>query len=195
MTPSFGKHINLTPSAGETPGLSRQDDTYPRQLSGLPHAGFDCARRLATCECRDVHLPVQLVHATVLVVNSAPAPFSWRAFLRSLLELNDGPWRWRVGIEAGVAVAIPLLLFTLAGHQAVGLMASLGTFTVIYFAATERRSRLWEPSHRCSLWQRHSPGESCPDAATFRQPLPGHTDGSASMLSAAGSRYVSSLPS
>lgn len=75
-------------------------------------------------------------------MNSSPAPFSWRAFVRSLFELNDGPWRWRVGLEAGVAVAIPLLLFTLAGLQDIGLMASLGTFTVIYFAATERRSRV-----------------------------------------------------
>lgn len=74
---------------------------------------------------------------------AAPQPsFSWRAFLRSLLELNDGPWRWRVGLEAAVAIGVPLLIFTLAGHQATGLMASLGTFTVIYFAARPRRERL-----------------------------------------------------
>lgn len=57
-----------------------------------------------------------------------------RHALRSLVALNDGPWRWKQGIQAGLAAGIPLTLFTLTGHQADGLIAMLGAFTALYTA-------------------------------------------------------------
>lgn len=51
---------------------------------------------------------------------------------RGLLTVNEGPWRWRAGIEAGLATGLPLALLTLAGHQTLGLIASLGSFTALY---------------------------------------------------------------
>lgn len=59
---------------------------------------------------------------------------AWRSTLRSLFRLNDGPWRWSVGIQAGLASGIPLATFTIAGQQSGGLIATLGTFTALYCA-------------------------------------------------------------
>ena len=39
-----------------------------------------------------------------------------------------------MGIQAGLANGIPLLLFTLADRQEDGLVAILGAFTALYFA-------------------------------------------------------------
>lgn len=62
-----------------------------------------------------------------------PGGFDWRNALRSLLTVNEGPWRWRAGLEAGLATGIPLILLTLAGYQSLGLIASLGSFAALYY--------------------------------------------------------------
>ncbi len=66
----------------------------------------------------------------------------WRRELRSLFSLREGPWRWSVGTQVGLALGIPLAIFTLAGHQSQGLIASLGAFTAIYKASLRRIDRL-----------------------------------------------------
>jgi hypothetical protein len=65
-----------------------------------------------------------------------------RSTLRSLLALNDGPWRWAVGRDAGLAMGLPLVAFTLAGQQQLGMIASLGAFTALYAAPLRRIDRL-----------------------------------------------------
>lgn len=50
----------------------------------------------------------------------------------SVVGLNDSPWRWFVGVQAGLAMGLPLIVFTVAGHQSLGLIASLGAFTALY---------------------------------------------------------------
>lgn len=59
-----------------------------------------------------------------------------------IIGLNEGPWRWSVGVQAGIAMGLPLAIFTLIGLQSVGLMASLGAFTALYCAQLSRRDRL-----------------------------------------------------
>lgn len=66
----------------------------------------------------------------------------WRHGLRSLVRLNDGPWRWSVGLQVGLATGILLGAFTLAGHQQEGLTAILGAFAVLYFAGLRLVDRL-----------------------------------------------------
>jgi len=65
-----------------------------------------------------------------------------RRALQSLFLLNDGPWRWSVGIQAALAMGVPLALFTIAGRQSYGLIASLGGFLALYFASLRRIDRL-----------------------------------------------------
>lgn len=65
-----------------------------------------------------------------------------RHAVRSLLKLNPSPWRWSVGIEAGVAVLLPMGLFTLLGNQTFGLIAALGGFTALYCAKLQRNDRV-----------------------------------------------------
>ena len=65
-----------------------------------------------------------------------------RHAVRSLLELNPSPWRWSVGIEAGVAMLLPMGLFTLLGNQTFGLIAALGGFTALYCAKLQRNDRI-----------------------------------------------------
>jgi len=65
-----------------------------------------------------------------------------RAALKSLFTVNEGPWRWRVGLEAALATALPLTVLTAIGLGQVGLMASLGSFTALYAAALKRSERL-----------------------------------------------------
>ena len=50
----------------------------------------------------------------------------------SLLGFNDGEWRWSAGVQGGLAGALPLAAFTLTEHQSLGLIASLGAFTVLH---------------------------------------------------------------
>ena len=40
----------------------------------------------------------------------------WMHAARSLVSLNDVPWRWSAGVQAGLAMGAPLAAFTLAGH-------------------------------------------------------------------------------
>jgi len=58
------------------------------------------------------------------------------------LKLNPSPWRWSVGIEAGVAMLLPMGLFTLLGNQTFGLIAALGGFTALYCAKLKRNDRV-----------------------------------------------------
>src|SRR5215207_5299574 len=62
------------------------------------------------------------------------AELMWRHAVRSLLSLNEAPWRWSAGVQAAFASGVPLAAFTLAGHQSLGLIAVLGTFTALYCA-------------------------------------------------------------
>ena len=69
----------------------------------------------------------------------------WRHTLQSLISLNQVPWRWSAGAQAAIATGVPLAVFTLAGHQPLGLIAVLGAFTALYGAnlrLVDRRSAL-----------------------------------------------------
>lgn len=65
-----------------------------------------------------------------------------RRTVRDVTELNEGPWRWAIGIQTAIAIGVPLALFTLAGHLSYGLIASLGGFTVMYAVSHTLRQRL-----------------------------------------------------
>ncbi|NLG21723.1 MAG: FUSC family protein [Actinomycetales bacterium] len=52
------------------------------------------------------------------------------------------PTRWPVALRAALAIAIPLTIATLAGHQSWGLLCGTGTFTVLYGAGRPLRSRI-----------------------------------------------------
>jgi uncharacterized membrane protein YccC len=62
--------------------------------------------------------------------------------LKSLLGFSDGPWRWSAGVGGGVAIGVPLAAFTVAGHQSLGLIASLGAFTALYGSTLRLSDRL-----------------------------------------------------
>ena len=55
----------------------------------------------------------------------------WQHAVRSLVSLNETPWRWSAGVQAA-ATSVPLAVFTVAGHQSLGLIAVLGSFTALY---------------------------------------------------------------
>lgn len=55
-----------------------------------------------------------------------------RHAVRTVTTLNEGSWRWAVGIQAGIAIGVPVALFTFLGNTSLGLIASLGGFTVLY---------------------------------------------------------------
>lgn len=65
-----------------------------------------------------------------------------RRAVRSLIQLHPAPWRWKVGMEAGLALGLPLGLFTALGQQGWGLQAGLGAFTALYGASLSRRDRM-----------------------------------------------------
>ncbi|RTQ53165.1 FUSC family protein [Hymenobacter gummosus] len=64
-----------------------------------------------------------------------------RQAVRSLVELQQAPWRWQAGLEAALAVGLPVGLFTLLGQQPLGLQAALGSFTALYGASLARPDR------------------------------------------------------
>lgn len=64
-----------------------------------------------------------------------------RQAVRSLVRLNEAPWRWQAGLEAALAVGLPVGLFTLLGQQPLGLQAALGSFTALYGASLARPDR------------------------------------------------------
>lgn len=59
-----------------------------------------------------------------------------------MFQLSAAPWRWMVGLEVGISSALLLTLFTLSGHQSLGLIASLGSFTGLYCGALRRIDRM-----------------------------------------------------
>ena len=65
--------------------------------------------------------------------------------LQGLLGLQDGPWRWAAGIQAAIAIGLPLAAFTLTGYQSLGLIASLGAFTALYGSTFRLDDRLMLP--------------------------------------------------
>src|SRR5215207_11217483 len=70
------------------------------------------------------------------------AELMWRHAVRSLLSLNEAPWRWSAGVQAAFASGVPLAAFTVAGHQSLGLIAVLGAFTALYCANLPLSDRL-----------------------------------------------------
>ncbi len=65
-----------------------------------------------------------------------------RQTFRNLFRLNDGPWRWAIGVQAGIAMGLPIAWFTLIGQQSFGFIASLGGLTALYGATLGRFERL-----------------------------------------------------
>lgn len=65
-----------------------------------------------------------------------------RRTVRDVAELNEGPWRWALGVETAVAIGVPMALFIFTGHPSYGLIASLGGFTVMYAVSHTLRDRL-----------------------------------------------------
>lgn len=69
-------------------------------------------------------------------------PLQWRKVLGDLFTVNeDATWRWRPGLEAALATALPLGILTAAGYQSLGLIASLGTFTALFAPELPRLER------------------------------------------------------
>ncbi|RDI05333.1 FUSC family protein [Flavobacterium sp. AG291] len=60
---------------------------------------------------------------------------------KNVIQLNDKPWRWVVGTEAALTMAVPLLFFTLIGHQQLGFIASLGGLTALHSPQLTRMER------------------------------------------------------
>ncbi len=60
----------------------------------------------------------------------------------SVTTLNEGPWRWALGVQAAIATGVPVALFTLSHHPVLGSMASLGGYTVLYGSGRPLGQRL-----------------------------------------------------
>ncbi|MBM9469010.1 FUSC family protein [Nakamurella leprariae] len=67
---------------------------------------------------------------------------STTGFARSLIAFNPSPRRWPIAVAAGLSMAVPVAVGALAGRTDLGLLASLGAFTSLYFGAEPRRRRL-----------------------------------------------------
>lgn len=61
--------------------------------------------------------------------------------LRELVTLNPGPDRTVIAVQAGVGMALPVLVLSLAGQPTWGLVASSGAFLAIHFGALSVRER------------------------------------------------------
>lgn len=61
---------------------------------------------------------------------------------RNLLSLKDAPWRWAAGAQAALANALPMVIFYLSGHLSLGIISSLGSFTVLYGTTMRLRERV-----------------------------------------------------
>jgi hypothetical protein len=69
---------------------------------------------------------------------------SFRASVADLFTLRKAPPQWPLALQAGAAMTLPILGFTLAGRQDLGLMASLGAFLVLHLPDRSRRERALE---------------------------------------------------
>jgi hypothetical protein len=49
--------------------------------------------------------------------------------------------RWPIALQAAVAIGLPIAIFTLAGREDLGLLASTGGFTALYLTNRSRRQR------------------------------------------------------
>lgn len=65
----------------------------------------------------------------------------FRDDLRHLFALRPSPVRWPIGLQAGIAVGAPVLVFSLLGLENLGVMASMGGFVALYGAAMSRMRR------------------------------------------------------
>src|SRR5688500_13697101 len=61
--------------------------------------------------------------------------------VETITALNDAPWRWTQGIHAGLAMGLPVAIFTFAEQQPHGLIASLGGFVALYCADRTTKER------------------------------------------------------
>lgn len=52
--------------------------------------------------------------------------------VKTITKLNEGPWRWHLGIQAGIATGMSMALFVFAGYPFFGTIASLGALSVLY---------------------------------------------------------------
>ena len=65
-----------------------------------------------------------------------------RGLARSLVSFAPSGRRWPMGVQAGLAMAIPVVVFTLLGDTGLGLQASMGAFTALYCASLSRTDRV-----------------------------------------------------
>ncbi len=61
--------------------------------------------------------------------------------LRSLLTFRESPVRWPVALQAAIAIGLPVAIFTVAGREDLGLLASTGGFTALYLTNRSRHQR------------------------------------------------------
>ena len=65
-----------------------------------------------------------------------------RGLTRSLVSFAPSAPRWPMGVQAGLAMAIPVIVFTLLGNTGLGLQASMGAFTALYCGSLSRTDRI-----------------------------------------------------
>ena len=66
---------------------------------------------------------------------------SIRDDLLSIVALRPSPPRWSIAIQAGLAIALPIAVFTVTGREDLGLLASTGGFVALYLTSRSRRQR------------------------------------------------------
>jgi hypothetical protein len=66
---------------------------------------------------------------------------SVRDDIRDLFTFRESPVRWPIAVAAGLAIGVPIALFTLLGHPNYGLIASTGGFAALYLSNRPRRER------------------------------------------------------
>lgn len=64
--------------------------------------------------------------------------------LKSLFTFRPSPVRWPIALQAAIAIALPIALFTALGQEQLGLLASVGGFTALYLS---NRSRVQRAAH------------------------------------------------
>lgn len=57
------------------------------------------------------------------------------------MTLNPAPWRWGVGVQTAVAIALIATFWWVVGHREYGFIASLGAFTAFYGTTVHRVDR------------------------------------------------------